>query len=65
MDFASDFFTTTPDDFTLNEADVRLARPDEYQRWDWTMNTYHYLGFKRFAGRGLRSLITWRGHWIA
>ena len=29
------------------------------------MNKYHYLGFKRFAGRSLRYLITWRGHWIA
>ena len=29
------------------------------------MDKHHYLGFKRFAGRGLRYLITWRGHWIA
>lgn len=65
MNLASDFFTKTPDDFTHNEGDVRLARPDEYLRWDWTMKKHHYLDFKRFAGRGIRDLITWRGHGIA
>ena len=58
-------FYDTPIGFDLKEDDVRLARPDERLRWDCTMNKHHYLGFKRFAGRGLRYLITWRGHWIA
>ena len=25
----------------------------------------HYLGFRRFAGRGLRHVAEWRGHWLA
>ena len=26
---------------------------------------HHYLGFKRFAGRGLRYVVEWRGKWLA
>ena len=28
------------------------------------MDQRHYLGFKRFAGRGLRYVAEWRGLWI-
>ncbi len=35
------------------EATVRLARPDERGRWDEQVDRHHYLGFKRFAGRGV------------
>ena len=26
---------------------------------------HHYLGFRQFAGRGLRHVAVWRGHWLA
>ncbi len=29
------------------------------------MDQHHYLGFKRFAGRGLRYVAEWRGQWLA
>ena len=58
LDLASDLVTKTPANFNLKEVEVRLTRTDEYQRWDWTMNTHHHLGFKRFARRGQRDLIT-------
>ena len=28
------------------------------------MNQNHYLGFERFAGRGVRYIFEWRGHWV-
>ena len=28
------------------------------------MDQHHYLGFKRFAGRGLRYVFEWRGRWV-
>ena len=31
--------------------------------WDALMAQHHYLGFKRFAGRGLRYVFEWRGQW--
>ena len=54
-----------PTGFSLSEVVVRLARPDERARWDALMDRHHYLGFKRFAGRGLRYLEEWRGQWSA
>ena len=53
MDVRSDIFPGTPDGFHLRDVSVRLARPDERIRWDRLMDQHHYLGFKRFAGRGL------------
>ena len=44
---------------------VRLARPDERSRWDEQVDRHHYLGFQRFAGRGLRYVIAWRERWLA
>ena len=54
MDVRSDIFPDTPDGFHLRDVSVRLARPDERIRWDRLMSQHHYLGFKRFPGRGLR-----------
>ena len=54
-----------PEGFSLSEVVVRLARADERVRWDALMDRHHYLGFKRFAGRGLRYLAEWRGQWLA
>ena len=51
--------------FSLSEVVVRLARPDERVLWDALMDRHHYLGFKRFAGRGLRYVAEWRGQWLA
>ena len=62
MDARSDIFPGTPDGFHLRDVSVRLARPDERTRWDALMDQHHYLGFKRFAGRGLRYVFEWRGH---
>ena len=49
----------------IGEVEVRLARPDERRRWDALMDGHHYLGFRQFAGRGLRHVAVWRGHWLA
>ena len=49
----------------VGEVEVRPARPDERRRWDALMAEHHYLGFRQFAGRGLRHVAVWRGHWLA
>ena len=49
----------------VGEVEVRLARPDERRRWDALMDRHHYLGFRQFAGRGLRHVTLWCGHWLA
>ncbi len=49
----------------LREVVVRPVRADERRRWDREMAEHHYLGFKQFAGRGLRHVAEWRGHWLA
>ena len=61
IDDRSDIFSGSPDGFHLRDVSVRLARSDERTRWDALMNWHHYLGFKRFAGRGLRHVFEWRG----
>ena len=53
------------EDFSLEEVEVRLARPDERVKWDALVRENHYLEFKRFAGRGLRYVVAWRGRWLA
>ena len=58
-------FTATPEGFALADVVVRLARPDEYRKWDELVNQHHGLGFKRFAGRGLRYIVEWCARWIA
>ena len=55
----------TPADFALHEVVVRLVRADERVKWDALMDRHHYLGFKRFAGRGLRYVAEWGGRWLA
>ena len=47
------------------EVEVRLARSDERRRWDALMDRHHYLGFRQFAGRGLRHVALWCGWWLA
>ena len=64
MDVRSDIFRGSPDGFHLRDVSVRLARPDERTRWDALMNQHHYLGFKRFSGRGLQYVFESRGHWV-
>ena len=64
MDVRSDIFRGTPDGFHLSDVSVRLARPDERIRWDSLMDQHHSLGFKRFAGRGVRYVFEWRGQWV-
>ena len=51
---AEPLMQTTPAGFSLSAVVVRLGRPDERVRWDALMDRHHYLGFKRFSGRGLR-----------
>ena len=62
MDVRSDIFRGSPDGFHPRDVSVRLARPDKRIRWDALMDQHHYLGFKPFAGRGLRYIFEWRGH---
>ena len=64
MDVRSDIFSGTPDGFHPRDVSVRLARPDERIRWDRLMDQHRYLGFKRFAGRGVRYVFEWRGQWV-
>ena len=40
--------------FWLGEIRGRLATPCERPKWDAAMDEQHCLGFRRFAGRGLR-----------
>ena len=49
----------------VKEVTLRLARPDERRRWDALMDRHHPLGFKQFAGRGLRYVAVWQGEWLA
>ena len=50
---------------SLSDVHLRLALPHEWQRWGEMMRTHHFLGFKQFAGRGLRYVAEYRGHWVA
>ena len=49
----------------VGEVEVRPVRADERRRWDDLVREHHYLGFRQFAGRGLRHVAEWRGHWLA
>ena len=49
----------------VGEVEVRPIRADERRRWDALMDEHHYLGFRQFAGRGLRHVAEWRGRWLA
>ena len=49
----------------VKEVKVRLAWPEERRRWDALMEEHHFLGFKQFAGRGLRYVAEWDGRWVA
>ena len=49
----------------VGEVEVRPVRADERRRWDALVDEHHYLGFRRFAGRGVRHVAVWRGHWLA
>ena len=49
----------------VREVEVRLVRGEERRRWDELMERHHYLGFRQFAGRGLRQVAEWRGQWLA
>ena len=52
-------------DFRLADVVLRLARADERREWNQLMDAQHYLGFRQFAGRGLRYVAEWRGRWLA
>ena len=64
MDVRSGTFRSSPDGFDLRVVSAHLSRPDERIRWDTLMDQHRYLGFKRFAGRGLRYVFEWRGRWV-
>ena len=50
---------------SLADVQVRLALPHERLRWDELMRMHHFLGFKQFAGRGLRYIADYHGQWVA
>ena len=52
------------DSIRVGEVTVRLARTSEIAKWDRLMRKHHQLGFKRFAGRGLRYIIEIEGEWV-
>ena len=64
MDIESAIFLSSPDGFHLRDVSVRLVRPDERTHSDALMDQHHHLGFKRFAGRGLRYVFEWHGQWV-
>ncbi len=49
----------------VGEVEVRPVRADERRRWDALVDEHHHLGFRQFAGRGVRHVAVWRGHWLA
>ena len=49
----------------LREVRVRPTLPSERWKWDRLMDEQHYLGFKQFAGRGVRYVAEWEGEWLA
>ena len=49
----------------MGEVEVRVAHPRERRRRDALMDRYHSLGFRQFAGGGLRHVAVWRGQWLA
>ena len=61
MDIESAIFRAPRTDF-ISAVSVRLVRPDDAHTG--TMDQHHHLGFKRFAGRGLRYVFEWRGQWV-
>ena len=56
---------TPPKVVNLKQVVVRLAQAHERPRWDRLMDAHHYLGFKQFAGRGLRYVAEYEGEWLA
>ena len=52
------------DQVAVGEVEVRVAHPHERRHWDALMDRYHSLGFRQFAGRGLRHVAVWRGQWL-
>ncbi len=52
-------------DVVVGEVEVRPVRADERRRWDALVDEHHYLGFRQFAGRGVRHVAVWRVHWLA
>ena len=49
---------------SVEEAVIRLARPEERLRWDGLMAEHHELGFLRFVGRGLRYVAVLGTLWV-
>ena len=53
-----------PQNPSVAEVVIRLARPEERLRWDGLMAERHELGFLRFVGRGLRYVAVLGTLWI-
>ena len=49
----------------VKDVTVRLVCRDERQRWGALVASRHPLGFRRFAGRGLRYVAEADGKWLA
>ena len=67
IDKRMDFFPihrAVPAGFDLSKVKIRLASPQERPLWDTLMDTHHYLGFKRLAGRGLRYIVSYEDFWL-
>jgi hypothetical protein len=44
---------------------VRLALPNEQDRWRAFMREHHYLGFKRIIGKALHYVAAFEEQWVA
>ena len=53
-----------PQNPSVAEVVIRLARPEERLRWDGLMAERYELGFLRFVGRGLRYVAVLGTLWI-
>ena len=51
--------------FSLQDVIVRVVRSEEVLKWEALMREHHYLGFKQFAGRGMRYVAEYKGQWLA
>ena len=63
MDF-SPIHRAVPAGLALSKVKIRLASPQDRPLWDTLMDTRHYLGFQRLAGRSLRYIVSYENFWL-
>ena len=54
-----------PRNLSCSSLIVRLALPNELDRWRALMREHHYLGFERIVGKALHYVATFGEQWVA